>query len=69
MSSIAMIRPGLPVYLKTVYAKDGFYSRIKTLFTIHNLAYQGVFGKKEYPKLGLDWSLFKMDGPEFYDKD
>ena len=43
----------IPVYLKTVYAKDGFYSRIKTLFTIHNLAYQGVFGKKEYPKLGL----------------
>ncbi len=58
----------IPVYLKTVYAKDGFYSGIKTLFTIHNLAYQGVFSKKEYPKLGLDWSLFNMDGLEFYDK-
>jgi starch synthase len=58
----------IPVYLKTIYSKDSFYKKIKTLLTIHNLAYQGLFGKDQYPKLGLDWSLFNIDGLEFYDK-
>ncbi len=58
----------IPVYLKNKYHKDSFYARAKTLFTIHNLAYQGLFGREEYPKLGLDWSLFSMEGLEFYGK-
>lgn len=58
----------IPVYLKTHYSKDPFYSKIKTLLTIHNLAYQGLFSKDQYPKLDLDWSLFNIDGLEFYDK-
>ncbi|MEK6564891.1 MAG: glycogen synthase GlgA [Candidatus Omnitrophota bacterium] len=58
----------IPVYLKTVYSKNKFYKHIKTVFTIHNLAYQGVFNKEKYPKLGLDWSLFKIEGLEFYGK-
>ena len=56
------------VYLKNIYGKDDFYKNIKTLLTIHNLAYQGLFAKEEYPKLGLDWSLFGIEGLEFYDK-
>ena len=58
----------IPVYLKTQYSKDPFYKKIKTLLTVHNLAYQGLFSKDQYPKLGLDWSLFNIDGLEFYDK-
>lgn len=59
----------IPVYLKNLYnKKDSFYKNIKTLFTIHNLAYQGLFGKEEYEKLGLDWSLFDINGLEFYGK-
>ena len=58
----------IPVYLKNIYAKDNFYKNIKTLLTIHNLAYQGLFAKVEYPKLGLDWALFGIEGLEFYDK-
>lgn len=59
----------IPVYLKNMYnKKDNFYKNIKTLFTIHNLAYQGLFGRQEYAKLGLDWSLFDIKGLEFYDK-
>lgn len=58
----------IPVYLKSVYHKDGFYKHIKTLLTIHNLAYQGLFAKSEYPSLGLDWSLFNIEGLEFYGK-
>lgn len=58
----------IPVYLKTAYTRDPFYKNIKTLITIHNIGYQGLFPKEEFPKLGLDWSLFNMETLEFYDK-
>ncbi len=58
----------IPIYLKTLYYSDPFYKKCKTLLTIHNLAYQGVFQKDNYPKLGLDWSYFNMEQLEFYGK-
>jgi len=58
----------IPVYLKTLYANDIFYKNIKTILTVHNIGYQGLFPKEEFPKLGLDWSLFNMEGLEFYGK-
>jgi len=45
------------------------FSKTKTVLTIHNLAYQGVFEKSCYPKLGLPEELFFATGPfEFYKK-
>ncbi len=58
----------IPVYLKTIYAREEFYKNIKTVLTIHNIGYQGLFIKEEFPKLGLDWSLFSMEALEFYGK-
>lgn len=58
----------LPLYLKTIHAKDNFYKNMRTVLTIHNLGYQGLFAKSEFPKLGLDWSLFTPDALEFYGK-
>ena len=58
----------IPVYLKTKYKDDPIYKNIKTVFTIHNFGYQGLFVKEEFPKLGLDDSLFNIEGLEFYDK-
>jgi len=58
----------VPVYINTVYKYDPFFSKTKVLFTIHNLAYQGLFNKEEYPKMGLDWVLFSIEYFEFYDK-
>lgn len=58
----------IPVYLKSLYAKDPFYKDTKTVLTIHNIGYQGLFLKEEYPKLGLDWSYFTMEGLEFFDR-
>lgn len=58
----------VPVYLNTLYKYDSFFSKTKVLFTIHNLAYQGLFSKEEFPKTGLDWSLFDIKYFEFYDK-
>ena len=56
----------IPVYLRTTYKNDPVLSRIATLYTIHNLAYQGVFGPDALDKVGLDRSLFTMDRLEFY---
>ena len=36
------------------------------VFTIHNLAYQGSFPRETVPALGLPWSVFTMDGGEFW---
>lgn len=39
-----------------------------TVFTIHNLAYQGVFDKSWVPRLGLRWDDFTIGGFEFFDR-
>jgi starch synthase len=56
------------VYLKHRWPEAPLLAGTKTLLTIHNLAYQGLFPKEEYPLMGLDWSLFGIEGLEFYDK-
>jgi starch synthase len=44
------------------------YARIRTLFTIHNIAYQGLFWHWDMPLTGLDWRLFNFQQLEFYGK-
>ena len=41
--------------------------RPKRVMTIHNLAYQGTFAKSEMDALGIPWSMFNVDGVEFFD--
>jgi starch synthase len=36
------------------------------VFTIHNLAYQGLFPRESVPDLGLPWSVFSIGGAEFW---
>ncbi len=43
-------------------------SRIPTVFTIHNLAYQGIFGKEVLQPLGIEKRYFTMEGVEFFGK-
>lgn len=43
-------------------------SRIPTIFTIHNLAYQGVFDRNSLHRLGIPEASFHIDGVEFYDR-
>ncbi|NLL41782.1 MAG: glycogen synthase GlgA [Firmicutes bacterium] len=58
----------LPVML-TQYRNQEFYSKIKTIFTIHNLQYQGVFPKSVLGDLlGLGWEHFNVNGVEFHDQ-
>jgi starch synthase len=55
-------------YLRFVYGEDPFFRQIKSLFTIHNLAYQGLFEKEILERIGLPGSLFRMEDLEFYGK-
>jgi starch synthase len=49
-------------------AQDEPWAReAKSVFTIHNLAHQGVFPKETVTALGLPWSVFRYDGMEFHD--
>jgi starch synthase len=43
----------IPVYLKTLYREDSFFEGTRSLLTIHNVAYQGVFKKESLLKLGI----------------
>ena len=58
----------IPVYLKEKLKCDPFYSDMKSLLTIHNLAFQGFFPKREFLKLGLSDELFSNKIFEFYDQ-
>ncbi|MDX1403853.1 MAG: glycogen synthase [Woeseiaceae bacterium] len=44
----------IPLYLKTVYAWDRLFSRTRTVLTIHNIGYQGIFGAERVGDLGLN---------------
>ena len=50
----------MPVLL----ARSG--SSLPVVFTIHNLAYQGVFDASWLPRLGLGWDLMRVDAMEFW---
>ncbi len=56
----------VPLYLKTLYKSDTFFKQTVSLFTIHNLGYQGLFPASEMPLTGLGWDLFRPEGIEFY---
>ena len=56
----------IPTYLKTIYANDPFYRKTATVFTIHNLAYQGCFPPETIQDAGLSWALFNSEELEFY---
>ena len=43
-----------------------FEQRPATLFTIHNLAYQGLFDSQQYFDLGLPMTLWHMHGLEYH---
>ncbi len=58
----------VPVYLKNLYKNDSVLKQAKSVFTIHNLAYQGVFPKEKMAVSELPLELFSMRGLEYYGK-
>ena len=52
-----------PLYLQQL---AGSGPRPATVFTVHNLAYQGLFPAQTLPETGLPWSVFRIEGLEFH---
>ena len=46
----------------------GRASKVPSILTIHNLAYQGLFPRESLRRIGAPESSFHIDGLEFYDK-
>jgi starch synthase len=56
----------VPILLRTVYAEDPALRETATVFTIHNMGYQGLFPPETLPLLMLPWDLFTMSKMEFF---
>jgi ADP-glucose type glycogen/starch synthase len=56
----------LPVLLKTSYANQDFFKNTRSLLTIHNLGYQGMFPLDLLRQLELPASLASPAGMEYY---
>jgi len=56
----------VPILLRTVYAEDPALREAATVFTIHNMGYQGLFPPETLPLLMLPWDLFTMSKMEFF---
>jgi starch synthase len=55
-----------PVYLRTRYAGESRLSGMTSIFTIHNLAYQGNYPPEWVAPLGLGPEMMSMDALEFW---
>jgi len=56
----------IPLFLKTKFMEEPFFQKTATIFTIHNLQYQGKFPREVLRALGLDDSFFTPEELEYY---
>ncbi|WP_020401412.1 glycogen synthase GlgA [Kordiimonas gwangyangensis] len=54
--------------LTAAYLKAAGNTAVKTVFTIHNLAFQGLFPKAAFASLGLPATMFSPEGFEYWDQ-
>lgn len=58
----------IPFIIKHEHRDDPFFARTALVYTIHNLAYQGIFEREALNSFGLDDSHFTVDRLEYYGK-
>src|ERR1035441_1856431 len=56
----------VPVMLRTLYAEDPAFREVATVFTIHNMGYQGLFPPDTLPLLMLPWDMLTISKMEFF---
>jgi len=54
----------LPLYLKATYAWDQLFQSSRTMLTIHNIGYQGVFASSVLANLGLEEGRRLLDASD-----
>jgi len=58
----------IPAYLASIYRGDPFFSHTASVFTIHNIAYQGLFKKEKFWLTGLPIEMYNPEGIEFWER-
>lgn len=58
----------VPVFQKMLFSPDPIVGGVPVVFTIHNLAFQGVFPPSILPGLGLGWDVMHVDALEYWGK-
>ena len=58
----------IPAYLESIYRADPFFSHTASVFTIHNIAYQGLFKKEKFWITGLPIEMYNPEGIEFWER-
>lgn len=56
----------IPLMMREWYGNDPLFADTRTVFTIHNLGYQGLFPEATMDIIGLDRRWFTMETLEFY---
>ncbi|HEB84058.1 MAG TPA: glycogen synthase, partial [Bacteroidetes bacterium] len=57
----------VPFFLKHAYADDPFFHGIRTVLTIHNLGYQGIFPAESAARTGVDVIPFDENHPGWHE--
>ena len=58
----------VPLYVRTLAANVEELRSARTVFTVHNLGYQGIFWHWDMGLTGLSWDVFTPEGIEFWGK-
>jgi starch synthase len=58
----------IPAYLRSIFKSDKTFKKTASIFTIHNIAYQGVFPATSFDITGLPKDMFKVEGLEYWNK-
>ncbi len=56
----------VPALIRYGHDGDPFFMKTALVYTIHNLAYQGIFDREAIADLGIDCSYFTVDRMEYY---
>lgn len=58
----------IPAYIRSIYREDPLFARTAIVFTIHNIAYQGLFRKEKFWLTGLPQEMYNPEGIEFWER-
>jgi len=56
----------VPAYQKMLLSNDPVVGGVPAVFTIHNLAFQGLYPAAMLPEIGLPWDVMHVQGMEFW---
>lgn len=56
----------VPAYQKMLFSSDPVVGGVPAVFTIHNLAFQGIYPSSTLPQIGLPWDVLHVQAMEFW---